>query len=134
MHNAKTVLPGAEVPLVVKFADARKKDGFANGLKRGLLADPWADKRQLGGGVPEAFLQVTSHPVQHCFVACSALLYVLPAAAYALCSTLAVTSSHKSASSKCIGFLDDGSFCLIPCPCGCVWPLVMCLMSNVHLR
>lgn len=58
MHNAKTVLQGAEVPLVVKFADARKKDGFVHGLKRGLLADPWADKRQLGGGIPEAFLQV----------------------------------------------------------------------------
>lgn len=61
MHNAKTVLPGAEVPLVVKFADARKKDGFANGMKRGILADPWADKRQLGGGVPDAFLQVCAY-------------------------------------------------------------------------
>lgn len=59
MHNAKTVLPGAEVPLVVKFADARKKDGFANGIKRGILPDPWQDsKRQLGGGMPDAFLQV----------------------------------------------------------------------------
>ena len=58
LHNAKTALPGAEVPLVVKFADARKKDGFANGMKRGILADPWADKRQLGGGIPDAFLQV----------------------------------------------------------------------------
>ena len=60
MHNAKTVLTGAEVPLVVKFADARKKDGFLNGMKRGILADPWADKRQLGGGVPDAFLQVSA--------------------------------------------------------------------------
>ena len=60
MHNAKTVLPGAEVPLVVKFADARKKDGFANGIKRGILPDPWQDnKRQLGGGMPDAFLQVS---------------------------------------------------------------------------
>lgn len=59
MHNAKTVLPGAEVPLVVKFADARKKDGFANGIKRGILPDPWQDsKRQLGGGMQDAFLQV----------------------------------------------------------------------------
>ena len=58
-HNAKTVLPGAEVPLVVKFADARKKDGFANGIKRGILPDPWQDsKRQLAGGMPDAFLQV----------------------------------------------------------------------------
>lgn len=57
-HNAKTVLPGAEVPLVVKFADARKKDGFANGIKRGILPDPWQDsKRQLAGGMPDAFLQ-----------------------------------------------------------------------------
>ena len=59
-HNAKTVLTGAEVPLVVKFADARKKDGFLNGMKRGILADPWADKRQLSGGVPDAFLQVSA--------------------------------------------------------------------------
>lgn len=59
MHNAKTVLPGAEVPLVVKFADARKKDGFVNSMKRGILVDPWGDsKRQLGGGMPDAFLQV----------------------------------------------------------------------------
>ena len=57
-HNAKTVLPGAEVPLVVKFADARKKDGFANGIKRGILPDPWQDSKRLGGGMPDAFLQV----------------------------------------------------------------------------
>ena len=66
MHNAKTVLPGAEVPLVVKFADARKKDGFANGIKRGILPDPWQDsKRQLGGGMPDAFLQVCAC---HCYL------------------------------------------------------------------
>ena len=61
MHNAKTVLPGAEVRLVVKFADARKKDGFVNSMKRGILVDPWGDsKRQLGGAMPDAFLQVLS--------------------------------------------------------------------------
>ena len=47
------------MPLVVKFADARKKDSFANGLKRGILPDPWQDgKRQLGGGMADGFLQV----------------------------------------------------------------------------
>lgn len=57
MHNGKTVLPGGEVPLVVKFADARKRD--VNGARR-LGAPGWdmqMDRRALNGGMHEGFLQ-----------------------------------------------------------------------------
>ena len=58
-HNAKTVPPGGEVPLVVKFADARKKEPSQG--RRGGQQDLWQDqRRQMGGAMPEQLLQVRS--------------------------------------------------------------------------
>ena len=56
-HNAKTVPPGGEVPLVVKFADARKKEPSQG--RRGGQQDLWQDqRRQMGGAMPEQLIQV----------------------------------------------------------------------------
>ena len=58
-HNAKTVPPGGEVPLVVKFADARKKEPSQG--RRGGQPDLWQDqRRQMAGAMPEQLLQVRS--------------------------------------------------------------------------
>lgn len=58
-HNAKTVPPGGEVPLVVKFADARKKEPSQG--RRGGQQELWQDqRRQMGAAMPEQLIQVRS--------------------------------------------------------------------------